>query len=253
METIMIGTTKQVLERLAEPALVLKLFFETSLEGTRHPGFDTPGSGPSVFQELVLPPDILDIGKSELWECRMKVLNSTKCWSIGLSSLIAAEKRLSLFRAAFQGTPFEFEHAMGILYHEDTAPPSKKHLFSEPFASSAKTVTVSPGNPVVVHPIDAHPLWVNARLFSTDRLADETYPNPLIGCEVDPFDFRERPATVNHYQLVEPHYLQTFYIKVTESTNQKEASVQPVARAIAYDTKTKSVTFVLDKNVTITD
>jgi hypothetical protein len=208
--------------------------------------------GPSRIVGVEIPRTYADqIAEWLMWSCSMKD-DHGKSWSGSISSYIPWRELYPLFRNSFAGIDVKVNHPRARIERDCDGKRDPASRDVRVFNASDRFVTVRNNAPVFVRPIGdpTNSVWLNAELRCDSNLENFVIKEPLISCNVDPFEFGQRRGrgVGPCYELTAPSEQSTFYIWIT-GAGQEPDSYFPIARLIAASKATGEATFVLDQSV----
>ena len=206
--------------------------------------------GPSKVVGIGFP-KTYQIARWGLWGCNMED-DKGNGWSQGISPYIPCKELYPMFRNRFAGIEVEVDHPFALFYSDRVDSLYDYQVASEErkFINSGRTVVVSCQNAVYVRPIGslANTDWLNAELRIDANLEGYPTTEPLLACNVDPFEFGQRHGrgSGRYFKLGDPSELPTLYNLVSTGAVR---NTSPIARLVAVDKTTGETTFELDQTV----
>lgn len=247
----------EVYARALKAAESLKHQLEKRLIGeTAHAwscGCGACSAGPSKVVEVDIPTYQDQIAMWYFWNFNMKD-DKGKGWGLGIDAYIPWTELYPMFRNHFAGIDVEVNHPLAQLYHDkvDSFRGDQAAQEGRKFTGSGRTVVVSDQSAAYVRPIGdlTNSVWLNAELRIDTNLEGYATTEPLLTCNVDPFEFGQPHGrgAGRYYDLPEPSEVPTFCVRIPGAGHGKNVYC-PIARLVAVNKTTGEATLELDQSV----
>lgn len=188
-----------------------------------------------------------------LWTCDMED-DKGHVWADGLGTYIPWIELYLMFRNHFAGIDVQVTHPYAQLYSDkaDDCAVHRPDKERRTFIGSGHTVIVSTQNAAYVRPVGdlTNSVWVNAEIRIDDNLEQYATREPLLACNVDPFEFGQPHGrgAGQYYHLSDPGQMLTFYIPILSHGHLNDVYF-PIARLLSVNKPTGEATFELDRSV----